>query len=199
MPRQRAKKTSAGQAPRVERTSEPRTKTDVEQLRLVERLLLDRNGKIKPDRADRRFPGDTDTGARADRGRVGDDRLHAAGRDELGRGQDEVLLIVPPQRTKIGEHATGKPELLRKPERDAERQGAEIVFVAAERVARNDIAGPDAGRCEPAQIVAPDKEAVLQQHLLSAPAEHIAAFRREAEHPFRRNRIVISGAELVAN
>src|SRR5207248_8745721 len=96
MPRQRAKKTSAGKAPRVERTSEPRTKTDVEQLRLVERLLLDRNGKIKPDRADRRFPGDTDTGARADRGRVGDDRLHAAGRDELGRRQDEVLLIVRP-------------------------------------------------------------------------------------------------------
>src|SRR5205085_6330492 len=36
-------------------------------------------------------------------------------------------------------------------------------------------------------------------NLLSAPPEHIAAFRREPEHPFRRNRIVISGAELVAN
>src|SRR5690348_11055077 len=198
MPRQRTK-TSAGKAPRVERTSEPRTETDMEQLGLVERLLLDRDGEIKPDRADRRFPGDPHAGARTDRGGVGEDRLNASRGSELGRRQDEVLLIVRPQRTKIGKHATAEPQLLGQAERDTERQRAEIVFVAAERVARDDIARPDAGRGKPAQIVAADKEAVLQQNLLSTPAEHIASFSRQAEHPFWRNRIVIAGAELVAN
>ena len=60
----------AGRYPRGLTTSEPRTETDVKDLRLVERFLRERIGHIEADRPDRRFPGDTDPGAGAQRRRI---------------------------------------------------------------------------------------------------------------------------------
>src|SRR4029077_4992628 len=189
---------SAGQTPRVEQTSEPRAKTNVEQLGLVERLRFDRIGQIEPDRADRRFPGDADPGGGPNGGGIGNKRLHASVRRQLGRRQDEVLLIIREQGAEIGENPAADSELLRQPERNAERHRTNVVFVTAKRIARYDIPRPDPSRRETAQIVAADEETVLQQNLLAAPAAHIARFASEAKHPFGHHRIVITEADLVA-
>src|ERR1700730_16874554 len=198
-PRKTGRPEPAGQAPRVLTTSEPRTKTDVEQLRLVERFFLDWQCQIDPDRADRRFPRDADAGAGPDRGRVLDARLPPAGSLQLRRREHEVLLIIAPQGAEIGENAPAYPQFLRQTERHPESQRSDIIFVAAERIAGNCVTRADTGRREAAQIVAADKEPVLQQYLLPAPAEDIAAFRGKAQHPFGEDRVVVTHVELVAN
>src|SRR5262249_6751118 len=118
---------------------------------------------------------------------------------QLGRGQHQVLLVVAPQRAEIGPGAAGDAELLRQPERDALADRSDPVLVAAERVPRDAVAGADAARLKPAQIVAADKEAVLDQHLLPAPPEHVAALAADRQHPARRYRVVVAGGQLVAN
>src|SRR5579875_2818361 len=74
----------------------------------------------------------------------------------------------------IREDAAGQPQFLRHGERHAERNRADIVFVAAQRIIGDRIARPDAGVLKAAQIVAADKKAILDQHLLAAPAENVA-------------------------
>src|SRR5215207_4593809 len=107
----------------------------MEELRLVEPLLLQGVRQIKTDRTHRRLPRDAGAGAGADRGRVLNERWDAAVRGKLGGGQRDVLLIVGPEGSEIGKEAAAEPELLRQAERNAERERADIVLVAAERVA----------------------------------------------------------------
>ena len=82
------------------------------------------------------------------------------------------------ERAEIGEYAPAEAEFLGQPERHAQSDRADIVFLAAEGVVADRIARADAGILKPAQIVAADKEAVLKQHLLAIPAEDIARPRR---------------------
>src|SRR5690242_10050695 len=110
-------------------TSEPRTETDMEDLRLVERFLLDWQADIELDRADRRFPCDTDPGRGADPRRIQDHRLHPAGGNELRRRQHDVLLVVRPQAAEIAPDPAVDPEFLRQPERDGKLQRTDIIFV----------------------------------------------------------------------
>src|SRR5690242_1965018 len=107
----------------------------MEELGLVERLAFDRQRKIEPDRADGRLPRDPETGGDADRGRVADVRLEAAGDGKLRRRQHDVLLVVGPEAAEIAEHAPGYAELLWQAKRDAESDRSGVVFVAAKPVA----------------------------------------------------------------
>src|SRR5207244_524712 len=61
------------------------------------------------------------------------------------------------------------------------------------------VARTDAGGCKAAQIIAADKEPVLQQHLLPTPAENIAALDIKAQHPLRGDRIIITEICLVSD
>src|SRR5947207_541254 len=85
-----------------------------------------------------------------------------------------TVRVVGPQAADIGEDPAGNAQFLRKSERYRQTQRGDIVFVAAECVLRDGVAGADAGRLETAQIVTADEEAVLQQHLLTAIAEDIS-------------------------
>src|SRR5262249_55833268 len=92
----------------------------------------------------------------------------------------------------------GEAELLRQPEREAERHRGDIVLVAAERVLGHMVARPDTGGAEAAQIVAADEVAILDPHLLANPV-YAADLAAEAQRPFRRQRNVIGGGELGAD
>src|SRR5262249_42961159 len=94
---------------------------------------------------------------------------------------------------------SAQPELLRQAERHAEGHRAEIVFLAAERVAAHRVARSDTGALKPAQIVTADKETVLNKHLLAIPTQNIACFAADAQHPFRRDRVIIARIHLVTN
>src|SRR5207248_2931625 len=113
------------------------------------------------------------------------------------RRQHEVFLVIRPQGTKIGENSAGYAEFLGQAEGHTERQRADIIFVAAERISGNRVTRPDAGRGEAAQIVAADKKPVLQEHLLAAPAMNVAGFGVEAQDPLGHYRVVSAEIDLV--
>src|SRR5689334_14120870 len=110
--------------------SEPRTETHAEELALVEVFLLDWPRRVEADRPQRRLPGDADAGRHANRARIVDRARAVARRVDV------------PQRAEIAEDAAADADLLRQPERHLQRRRADIVLVAAERVACDRIARP---------------------------------------------------------
>src|SRR5215472_10212990 len=189
-------------APRGERaiaTSELCPEADSKNLGLVETFLPDRIGKVKSDRADRGLPRHPDTGAQANGRALFDLRLDPPGLRQLGWSQHDIRRLDLVQCTKIGKHAPAQPELLGQPERHTQGDRAEIIFLAAQSIAADRIARSDAGALKAAQIVSADKEPILKQHLLAVPTKDIAHLAGQAQHPFRRDRIVIAEIRLIAH
>src|SRR5215469_15161883 len=89
------------------------SETHPEELRLVKALTLDRHADIDPHRSHRRCPGHADAAGDAERRRVDDLWLNPAVCSQLRRAQNEVLLIVAPQCTKIGPNSPGNADTSR--------------------------------------------------------------------------------------
>ena len=53
-------------------------------------------------------------------------------------------------------------------------------------------ARPDPGILKAAQIVAADKETILEQYLLTIPAKDIARLAGKTQYPFRCNGVIIT-------
>src|SRR6187551_2412079 len=118
--------------------SEARSEAETEVLRLVPIFLLDRNGVVYTDRAERRYPLDADTGRYA---------------HELAVENVHRVRIVgrTPERSDIDESLAKDADLLRQAEREAQLRGPGVVIFAAQRIGRIGITRTDAADPETAQ------------------------------------------------
>src|SRR4029077_18150315 len=91
------------------------------------------------------------------------------------------------------------PEFLGQAERHAQGHLAEIVFLAAETIAAHRVARPDASALKAAQVVAADKEPVLNKLVLSVPSKDITGLAGDAQNPFGEDRVVVPRTYFVAH
>src|SRR5437763_7131763 len=113
--------------------------------------------------------------------------------------EPQIFLIIHVERAEIGKDPPAYAKLVGQSERYRQRHRAEIILVAAKRITRDCVARPNPGGSKTAQIVAADKEPVLQEHLVPTPAEDVTDFPGEAQNPFRRDGVIIAGIHLVTD
>ena len=70
--------------------------------------------------------------------------------------------------------------------------------MATKSIATHRVARPDAGALEAAQIVAADKEPILNENVLGIPTKYIAGLTGDAQHPFGKYRVIVAGSYFVA-
>src|SRR5271166_6777062 len=179
-------------------TSEFCPKADSEELGPIEGFFPYREREIETNRADGGLPRHAYSGARPGRWRLFDHGLHTSRLNQLSRGQHNVGRFELIESAEIGEDATAQSQLLGQAERHAQRDRTNIVFLPAKGVAADRVTGADAGALKAAQIVAADKEPILEEDLLAVPTDNVADFPGQAQHPFRCDRVEIAEIRLVS-
>src|SRR5690349_16617787 len=109
-----------------------------------------------------------------------------------------AMLIEVEQAAEIAEDATGDAQLLRQTDRKSQRDCANIIDIAAERIVGLQIARADAAGGEAAQIVAADEEAILDAYNI-IEALDVSSLAGQAQHVLRRQRIEITAAQQRAD